>query len=197
MQDGRPNPQRACQTDTTQKATTMTSADDFFSSNSKGASFPTIGASVAGTITRIGDEINQTIPGSGEPVYYQRGPRKGQIKKQLPITVQTDERDPAVDNDDGQRTIYFKGNMKGSFMKELRNVGAPGPRVGGYLKVTYVKDIPGEGAFPAKDYEVRYAPPQPQQGGNADQFFQAPPAQQPVAAAAGGWQNGNPSGRPF
>lgn len=143
-------------------------ADSFFGESSPSAKFDAIGTTVGGVITRIGDPMQQTDFSSGKPLTWD----DGTPRMQLPVTVQTDLRDPSNPLDDGKRTLYVKGEMKKAIGAALRAAGAK-MAVGGTLTVTFSGEEPTAG-FPKKLYTATYAPP-------AAGFFEEPA--QPVAAA--------------
>lgn len=148
----------------------MTSpADLFFGDSSKSAKFDTIGETVGGPITHIGEARQQTEFGSGKPLTWD----DGSPRMQLPVTVQTSLRDATDPNDDGKRTFYVKGEMKKAIGNALRQANAK-MAIGGVLTVTYTGDEPTKG-FPKKLYSATYTPPAP--GGD---FFEAAPAQAPA-----------------
>jgi hypothetical protein len=143
-------------------------ADSFFGESSPSAKFDAIGTTVGGVITRIGDPMQQTDFSSGKPLTWD----DGTPRMQLPVTVQTDLRDPSNPLDDGKRTLYVKGEMKKAIGAALRAAGAK-MALGGTLTVTFSGEEPTAG-FPKKLYTATYAPP-------AAGFFEEPA--QPVAAA--------------
>ena len=145
-------------------------ADLFFGDSSKSAKFETVGETVGGPITHIGEARQQTEFGSGKPLTWD----DGSPRMQLPVTVQTTLRDAADPNDDGQRTFYVKGEMKKAIGQALRAAGAK-MAVGGVLTISYVGEEPTKG-FPKKLYAATYAPPAPGAG-----FFEE--AAQPVQPA--------------
>ena len=73
-------------------------ADSFFGESSPSAKFDAIGTTVGGVITRIGDPMQQTDFSSGKPLTWD----DGTPRMQLPVTVQTDLRDPSNPLDDGK-----------------------------------------------------------------------------------------------
>lgn len=152
-------------------------ADAFFGGSSKSAKFQTIGETVGGPITHIGAEQQQTEFGSGKPLFWDNG----EPRTQLPITVQTNLRDAADPNDDGQRTFYVKGEMKKAIAAALRAAGAK-MALGGVLTVTYTGDEPTKG-FPKKLYTATYAPPAPGAGFFEEQAAPVQAVAQPVAVA--------------
>ncbi len=143
-------------------------ADSFFGESSPSAKFDAIGTTVGGVITRIGDPMQQTDFSSGKPLTWD----DGTPRMQLPVTVQTDLRDPSNPLDDGKRTLYVKGEMKKAIGAALRAAGAK-MALGGTLTVTFSGEEPTAG-YPKKLYTATYAPP-------AAGFFEEPA--QPVAAA--------------
>jgi len=143
-------------------------ADSFFGESSPSAKFDAIGTTVGGVITRIGEPMQQTDFSSGKPLTWD----DGTPRMQLPVTVQTDLRDPSNPLDDGKRTLYVKGEMKKAIGAALRAAGAK-MALGGTLTVTFSGEEPTAG-FPKKLYTATYAAP-------AAGFFEEPA--QPVAAA--------------
>lgn len=99
------------------------------------AKFPTIGTSVTGTICRQPEVTQQTDITTGEPKFWP----DGRPRQQLVVHLQTAERDPAVINDDGVRTLYIKANMHKAVREAVRRSGAL-LEVGGTLTVTYTGD---------------------------------------------------------
>ena len=135
---------------------TTTDANDFLLSGGvPAAKFPTIGTLVKGTIE--GSEVTQqTDFTSGAKKFFDNGDPMMQVV----ITLQTDERDPQVADDDGLRKLYVKGQMQAAVREALRQAGARLER-GGTLAVQYVEDKPSEkrGLNPAKQYRAQYQPP--------------------------------------
>ena len=133
-------------------------ADSFFGDSAKSAKFETVGETVGGPITNIGEARQQTEYGSGRPLTWD----DGSPRMQLPVTVQTTLRDPSDPNDDGKRTFYVKGEMKRAIGLALKAANAK-MAVGGVLTLTYVGDEPTKG-FPKKLYQAAYQPPSPDAG---------------------------------
>jgi len=134
-------------------------ADSFFGGGSKSAKFETVGETVGGAITHIGEPRQQTDFRDGTPLTW----RDGSPRMQLPVTVQTQLRDAADPTDDGKRTFYIKGEMKKAIEAALRAAGA-GMAVGGVLTITFSGQQPTEGGFPKKLYTAAYQPPSPTAG---------------------------------
>lgn len=125
----------------------------------KSASFPTVGTTIRGTVTETPVLRDVTAMGTGE---IQRWP-DGTAKKQLLVSLQTGDRDPADPADDGVRTLYVKGYMKNAVQDAVKDVGAPGLEIGGTLTVTYTSDGTSttRGHNPPKLYSAAYASPNP------------------------------------
>lgn len=134
-----------------------TAADFLMGSAGPSAKFPTVGTSVGGPITRIGDPMQQKDMATGQPKFWP----DGNPMLQLPVDVATDMRDAEIANDDGTRTLYVKGQMQAAIRDAVRRSGAKMLEVGGTLTVTYVRDEqPKQRGFnPAKVYEATYTPP--------------------------------------
>lgn len=85
----------------------------------------------------------------------------GSPRMQLVVTVQTDLRDPSIEDDDGKRRLFVKGEMRKAVQQAVIAAGAKGLDVGGELHVTYVGD--GEPARPGliapKLYSTKYIKP--------------------------------------
>lgn len=164
-----------------------TSAEDFFGGNAKSASFDgKPGINWHGIIDRIGEQVQATAftgkPGViGAPLTYP----SGDPVMQLPITIVTDVRDPAVPNDDGRRTIYFEGEKRKAMKRALQAAGVRGPAVGDWLSLTYTADQQGQGSNPKKLYEADYQV-NPNKAAGAG-FFQGGQQQAQQAAAAPSW----------
>jgi len=119
------------------------------------ARFPAIGATVRGTVIRS-EVAQQTDYASGTALTWD----DGSPKMQVIITLQTDERDPQIADDDGQRKLYVRGQMQAAIREALRTAGAK-LEAGGLLGVQYIADKPSEkrGFNPAKQYQAQYQPP--------------------------------------
>ena len=154
----------------------MSTADDFFAGGSPSAKFDTIGTVVGGTITRIGDQVQQTEFKTGKPLFWD----DGKPRMQLPITVQTELRDPTDPTDTGERTLWVKGRMKKAIAAALKAAGSK-LNLGGLLTVTFVGEEDTGAGSPAKVYTATYAP----QGGffEPEQVATPAPAPQPAAPA--------------
>jgi hypothetical protein len=166
-------------------------SEAFFAGGSPSAKFDTAGTTVTGTITE-------------EPVMQQQTTPEGKLKtwddgapmNQLVVNLQTTQRDPEIEDDDGIRRLYIKRQMRTAVQTALREAGAKGLDVGGTLTVTYTHD--GERTNPAfsppKQYVAQYVKPTADQAGffgggavvgNATNGAAAAP-QVPAAALAAG-----------
>lgn len=118
----------------------------------KAAAFPEIGTIVRGVILAA-DVRDQTEMGSNE---IKRFP-DGNPMRQLVITLQTDERDASIEDDDGTRRLYAKGAM----IAAIRKVTPDGMQIGGKLAVKYTGNgvAAQKGWNPPKEYRAQYEPP--------------------------------------
>lgn len=142
------------------------------------AKFATPGTTVGGHITEPPKVEQQRDIQSGEKKFWS----DGNPMYQLVVTVQTDERDPSIEDDDGRRRIFVKGQMKNAVADAVRDAGARGLEVGGALHVRYTHDgTPKQRGFsPPKQYAAKYTPAAQNQLG-------APaPASDPWATAPAG-----------
>lgn len=143
------------------------SVDGFFSGGGKSVKFPNIGDSVTGVVAMVHPPEQQTTP-QGELVFDKK---TNAPKMQIRIELETDERDPADQFDDGRRTLYVKGWMKGAIGDAMRRAGASGaPQIGGKLTVKFTAEEPNPGMSATKKYEASYTPPSAGAGA-ADGFF--------------------------
>lgn len=131
--------------------------DFLMSSGVASAKFESIGTMVDGMIESM-EVRNQTDIKTGEVQTW----NDGNVKKQLVVTLQTDQFDD--DDDDGLRRVFVKGQMSKALRDAVRKTGERGIADGGRLAVKYVGD--GEqaqrGFSPPKQYQVSYQAPAPQ-----------------------------------
>lgn len=139
----------------------MTAPQDvagFFGATSgKGISFPNPGDSVTGVITAIHPPEQQTDPATQALSFDKNGRPKMQVR----IDLATDRRDPTIEGDDGSRTLYVRGWMKGSVGDALRKAGVKEPKIGGKLTVTFThQEAPSApGLSGVKKFDAVYEPP--------------------------------------
>jgi hypothetical protein len=121
------------------------------------ASFLHIGDSILGTIVEPPFMQQQRDMVSGELKWWENG----DPMEHMVVTLQTDLRDPQIDDDDGRRRLYIKFNMRNAVREAVKKAGAKGLGVGGKLQVTFTSE--GEptarGLNPPKFYEAQYEPP--------------------------------------
>ncbi|MEU0397970.1 hypothetical protein ABZ208_35495 [Streptomyces sp. NPDC006208] len=177
-------------------------ADDFLmgGGGAPSAAFPSIGTTVAGCITEKPTVEQQRDMSTGDKKFW----NDGNPMMQLVVTVQTEQRDPSVEDDDGRRRIFVKGAMKNAIADAVRTAGAKGLEIGGTLTVTFTHELPPKqrGWSPPKQYAAQYVPAAqaelmapvpgltPQQAQAAQQnpataaLYQQQQAQQAAAAAS-------------
>lgn len=128
----------------------------FLQTGAPSAKFPAPGATITGTICDDPVQTQQTTPG-GELKTWENG----DPMLQLVVTLQTDQRDSEIGEDDGKRRVFVKGQMRNALAKAVTEAGKKGLDIGGTLTVTYVSD--GERTNPAfsppKQYEIVYEAP--------------------------------------
>lgn len=128
------------------------------SGGSTTAKFPNVGDSWEGKI--VGTDVRQ-----------QRDIETGELKtwkdgnpmNQALITIQTDERDPEVDDDDGTRTIYVKmwGQPWQALKQAIREAGDTDLQVGGFFRATHTSlgEKTNKAYNAPKLYEFEYKKP--------------------------------------
>lgn len=118
------------------------------------AKFDAIGVMIKGEV--LSAEVrDQTDFQSGAVLTWQ----DGSPRKQLVITLATDDVDPDIEGDDGARRIYAKGQMLNAIRQAVRAHG--GIAEGGKLAVKFIKEEPSKtrGFNPTKVYQAWYEPP--------------------------------------
>jgi hypothetical protein len=118
-----------------------------------------------------------------EYMTYQSGAKQGQTIWDVMVTLQTDERDPAIEGDDGLRRVQLDGFdktweqhadfdcRKRAVRLAVAKAGKDRIEIGGHLYLTWLAQVPSAGGIPATHWAARYEPP------NASfQFEQARPA---------------------
>lgn len=97
----------------------------------------------------------------------------GNPRMQLIVTVATDQRDPAREDDDGHRRFYVKGDLQRAVREALKTSGATGLEAGGSLFVTRVRQ---EGEYDAWVHAAEYTPAATNFVTNGDSNGNAEPA---------------------
>jgi hypothetical protein len=132
--------------------------------------FKSPGTNYQGTIVRLSQVQSRKFV----PEHLRKQGKQGELefwpdmkpKMTAIVTIQTTLRDPSVQGDDGQRSVWIKGKHMTDAVKEgIRNGGAArrGLEVGGWFSMTYTHSDPEpefEGGTPAKNYEVEYRTPE-------------------------------------
>jgi hypothetical protein len=149
---------------------------NFFSGSGGGAyaKFPNVGDTIVGTIVTVHPPEPQTD-------FETQAPIEG--KFQVRIDLQTELRDPDMDNDDGMRTVYVKGWMTGAIADALHAANAKDPQPGAKLTITRTGNAPPRrpGIQGAYQYSAVYEP--------AGSFFASGPQTVTAANGAAGPQN--------
>jgi hypothetical protein len=119
----------------------------------------------------FGDVITGKI--CEEPFTQQQTDQKGERKTydngdpmlQLVVTLQTDMRDPDIEEDNGKRRLYVKGAtphcLRNAVAQAVREAKCKGLDVGGDLTVVYTHDAKTEYGSDARQFTATYAPPSP------------------------------------
>lgn len=125
------------------------------------AKFDTVGTVVSGRIATE-PEVRQQTSLDGTPLFWDNG----EPRREVVVTIDTDQRDPSIPNDDGQRRLYIKGNLLAAVRQAIRDVGAAGLAIGGQLDVKFTGEEPPRqrGWNPTKLYAARYVAPVATQG---------------------------------
>lgn len=116
--------------------------------------WPEIGTRYTGTVVDFRVEQARDFD-TGKPKFWD----DGNPVKQLVVTIQTDERDPSKDDDDGLRALYCRGQLLKAVREAVRPHGgiAQGGRIG--VKFVSEGDRPKPHLNPPKQFKVEYAPP--------------------------------------
>lgn len=140
----------------TQQHTTPSAEDFLLGGSVPSAKFPTPGTTVSGRITERPTVEQQRDFTTGDAKFWE----DGKPQMQLVVTLATTERDPEIQDDDGTRRVYVKGNLKNAVAQAVRSSGAKGLEIGGVLSVTYARDgVAKNPRFNApKEYTAQYTP---------------------------------------
>jgi hypothetical protein len=137
----------------------MTSTNDALEYLMGGA--PTLSFKELGTVhkgkIRSYEKTQQRDMDSGSPKVWENGEPMWQIV----FTLETDERDPELDGDDGVRRLFAKAQMLTAIRDAIRKSGHRGDVKGGVLAVKYQEDGPAKtrGFNPPKVYAARFEAP--------------------------------------
>lgn len=170
------------------------------------APFKTVGTEYSGIIVRASKlQATAYVPKAqrdagkkGELLWFEEptATSPGRPKWVVIITLQTDLRDPSIDDDDGQRSLWIKGKqMETAVKKALKEAGASaaGIKPGGWFRMKFTHETPtdGENVSATKHYEVTYRPPVA--GANTDDPWANVPTQQDPWGTAPNTRPGEPS----
>lgn len=147
------------------------------------------GATVSGRVVNRETRL-QTVFGTNE---VKKWP-SGDPMYQLVVHIQTSQRDPMIENDNGVRAIYIKGKQFTDATRDaVRAAGAQGVEVGGMIAVTYTgDDFASKAPIKPKQYAVQYQKAQVQQVQQG--YGQPTQAQQQYAqTVAPPWQQAPPT----
>lgn len=151
------------------------SVDDFLQGGTKvpTAKFTTVGDKVVGTV--VSAEVNQQRDFDTNELSTWPD---GNPKMQLVVTLQTDDRDPSIPDDDGLRRIYAKkpSSMLQAIGDAVKAQNSTLQRPGGRLAVAFTGEKPHENPRknPIKQYAAAYEPPA---AAGVDDLLAAPAAQ--------------------
>jgi hypothetical protein len=110
--------------------------EDFLSGGGPpSAKFKDIGTTVKG-IVESANVSQQTDFATGAPKTWD----DGQPMMQLVVVLQTDDRDAEVEDDDGKRRLFVKGQMRSAVIEALKAAGTKAIEPGGTLAVRYAED---------------------------------------------------------
>lgn len=145
-----------------------TATDFLMGGGTLSCQFPTKGTEYAGTISEMSVEVQRDYDDPSKVLTWNDGTARQQLRVVLEGTGYTKKFDGDreewvdVEDDDGSRALYVKGQMAKAFREAVRKAGVKEPEVGGYLKVTYVANgqrKEGSRGKPPKNYAVEYLPP--------------------------------------
>lgn len=118
--------------------------------------FQTIGDTIRGTIVST-ETRQQRDYATGDLKFWD----DGKPMMEAVITLQTDLRDPTIQDDDGQRRIFVRGRLLGALRDARTAAKVDRIDVGGTLAVRYTGDgePPKPGFRPPKLFTAEYRPP--------------------------------------
>lgn len=119
--------------------------------------FETVGQVAKGPILELGMQQQRDFA-TGKPKYWD----DGNPMMQLRVVIATDERDPEITDDTGERALYIKGESQKAVRQAIKDAGAKTIEVGGILALAFTglgdkKDQ----LNPPKLYRAQYKPPVP------------------------------------
>lgn len=121
------------------------------------AKFHTIGTIVRGEILETATS-QITDYTTGEPKVW----KDGSPRMQAILTIQTDQRDPEIVDDDGKRRLFVASrSMKDAVRDAVTAAGKRQLELGGKIAIQYTGDGENAGGIPPKLYKAEYKPPVP------------------------------------
>jgi hypothetical protein len=130
--------------------------DSFFGGSAPSAKFSKIGDEIEGEIVDVLAQQQQRSfkpDGLGDLLYWD----DGKPRMQLPVCIQTEQRDPAIEDDDGVRTVYLKKALKKAVGEAMKKVGHRGdPVIGDWLKIQFYAEEENGTPNPTKQYRAKY-----------------------------------------
>ncbi len=119
--------------------------------------FANVGDGVRGVLLDASTQ-DQTKPG-GEVVIDDR---TGKPKRVVILTLQTHERDPEIEDDEGKRRVFLQGKGFYALVTALSEAGAQRLQVGATVGVLHdgLQPATKRGFSPAKCYTVKYSAPE-------------------------------------
>lgn len=85
--------------------------------------------------------------------------KDGSPRMEIVVTLQTELRDNDIEDDDGQRRIWLRGDLLKATRAALQKAKVSGLAAGGRMGVRYIGDEKLQNGFNAKKYSVAYKPP--------------------------------------
>ncbi len=137
------------------EATPEDRASNFFDSGSASCRFSNIGDVHQGKVLAFEETQQRDIKTKAPAVWPDGNP-----KMMLVITLQTAERDEAIDDDNGERRLYVN-KPSGMFAAIKTAIGKQNFAIGGQLAVKYTGNGKSKspGFNPPKEYVAKYAAP--------------------------------------
>lgn len=128
--------------------------------SSPAAKFKTAGDIVGGRVVRDSEEMQQRDFDSGALMFWD----DGNARMQLVVTVDAGAIDPTIEDDDGYRTFYAKGDMLRAIRQACKRARLKGDVIpaGAELHVEMVGEEPlprGKRGFPKKLYSATLSLP--------------------------------------
>ena len=103
-----------------------------------------------------------------EPKFW----KDGSPMMQLVVTLQTDENDPEIEDDNGQRNLYVRYKLQEAVKAAVKKAGASKLDIGGELAVKFVsREKNPKGGQPIKIYRAKYTAPDPADFTGEDDFL--------------------------